>query len=313
MAITRTKLPGGLINQASQHLVGAGELFTTGNIWYVDSASGSDGNAGKDPDFPYATIDTAVEAAVANNGDIIVLMPNHAQTISNATGFLLDKAGLTVLGLGSGRNRPTFTLSAVGSRIAVTAADCAVKNCVFLAGAVAVTTGVGIAASDFVLENCEFGTSSVANNFSSAVVDIVSGQSRVSILGNKFVLPDFGTSVNPVYGIHLSNYNDVVIDSNYFNGACTSAVVSDVGGAEGDSSAIGIFGNFIFNSYGGTTASAIDLNEPAEGMIAYNAIFQIGGNATFAGFFDPANAGCVENYATTAVNRSAILIPATQA
>ena len=81
---------------------------TAGNVWFVNSVSGSDGNVGT-ADSPFATTAHAIVAAVANNGDVIVWEAGHAETIVAAGGITVNKAGLTFWGLGQGKTAPTFT------------------------------------------------------------------------------------------------------------------------------------------------------------------------------------------------------------
>src|SRR3970282_1112510 len=50
----------------------------SGNVWFVNSNTGSDGNTGKRMDKPFATIAKAYAQAVTNNHDVIVLSANGA-------------------------------------------------------------------------------------------------------------------------------------------------------------------------------------------------------------------------------------------
>ena len=49
-----------------------------GNVWFVNSNTGSDGNTGKRMDKPFSTIAKAYTQAVTNNHDLIVLSANGA-------------------------------------------------------------------------------------------------------------------------------------------------------------------------------------------------------------------------------------------
>jgi hypothetical protein len=132
---------------------------TTGNIFYVDSGSGgaADGaGVGQTPDSPFATLDFAIGQCTANNGDVIVLMPGHAETISADGGVAIDVAGITILGLGSGAARPTFTFSATDATMEVTAASTVICNVVLLGGVDATTGVLEIAAADCALINTEY-------------------------------------------------------------------------------------------------------------------------------------------------------------
>lgn len=126
----------GLSNSPSAFLARLG-IFSTGTIFYVDSgstfAADASTNAGDDPSSPFATIDYAIGRCTANNGDVILVMPGHAETVSGAAGINFDLAGVTCIGLGEGAARPTITMSAVASTIAFGAASCWMRNFVILA------------------------------------------------------------------------------------------------------------------------------------------------------------------------------------
>lgn len=134
-----------------------GSHLVTGNVYFVDSgATGtSDSNDGLRPDRALATLDGAINKCTASNGDIIVLMPGHAET---TTAIAADVAGVTVLGVGHGTARPTLTATAAATNlINVTAASFYMEN-VVLVGAASLCTGLlalSAAADYFHMNNCE--------------------------------------------------------------------------------------------------------------------------------------------------------------
>jgi hypothetical protein len=113
---------------------GAG-LVTFGNVFYVLSTVGSDSNTGLDNTSPKATLESAINACTANNGDIIFVLPGHTEAVTS-TSTNLDVAGVTIIGLGSGSMKPVFTFGATSSRFNVTAANCTIQN-------IRCTAGVG--------------------------------------------------------------------------------------------------------------------------------------------------------------------------
>ena len=107
---------------------------TTGNIWFVDSGSANASDAagyGQNPDAPFATIDYAIGNCTASNGDWIMVMPGHAESVSSAAYINADVAGVRIIGLGTGRNRPVLTWTAAAGEIKVNAADVTFENMVF--------------------------------------------------------------------------------------------------------------------------------------------------------------------------------------
>lgn len=167
--MTITAFPNG-VSSFGVPVLGGGSIVTTGSIFFVDSATGSDTNAGTDPSSPLATIDAAVGKCTANKGDHIVVMPGHAESISAAGGLTLDVAGVTIVGLGKGNNRPTITLDTANTAdIDVTTADVRIENVIFSANFADIVECFDLSAAGFTLVNCAFRETAVNMNF----VDII--------------------------------------------------------------------------------------------------------------------------------------------
>ncbi len=122
---------------------------TTGTYFFVNSVTGSAGNDGLSPAAPLLTVQQAITKCTASAGDVIICMPKHAETVT-ATSINLSKIGVTVIGLGNGLSRPTFTYGAAAATITVSAADCAWTGCVHSANFANVAAAFTIgAAKDF--------------------------------------------------------------------------------------------------------------------------------------------------------------------
>jgi len=132
---------------------------TTGKVFHVNS---TDANArdfpshGVSPDKPFATIDFAVGQCRANKGDLILVGPGHAESVTAAGGLALDVAGVTVLGMGGGANRPTVTLSgATSATVTISASSVTVRNLIFVTSLDAIVTAIVITGADCTLMNIE--------------------------------------------------------------------------------------------------------------------------------------------------------------
>lgn len=100
-----------------------------GDIRYVHHGGAGTSGPGWAPENAYTTIDSAISACTANNNDLVVVLPSHAETITSASAIDLDIAGVTVVGLGQGTNRPTVTFgTATTASIDFSAANCTLKN-----------------------------------------------------------------------------------------------------------------------------------------------------------------------------------------
>jgi hypothetical protein len=154
----------------------AGIPPTTGNVFFVDS--GATGVAfdnagwGTRTDQPFATIDFAVGQCTANNGDQIIVMPGHAETVSAAGGLALDVAGITIIGLGSGPDTPTVTLDTADTAdVDVDAAGVTLINLHFVANFLDIATCFDVNADDFSVLGCRFTDTSTILNFLVVVQD----------------------------------------------------------------------------------------------------------------------------------------------
>ena len=137
-----------------------------GNIFYVDSGDGADtaGN-GTHPDSPFETIDFAVGQCTAAQGDVIFVLPGHAETISAAGGLDLDVAGITIIGIGEGADQPTVTLDTVNTAdIDIDAANITIVNVNFVANFADIVAAIDVNADDFTLRKCRFTESATAVN-----------------------------------------------------------------------------------------------------------------------------------------------------
>jgi hypothetical protein len=175
-----------------------GKSFWVGNGTALLSGQrgGSDGNRGTF-DSPFATLDYAVGQCVANRGDIIFVKPGHAETISTATALALDVAGIAIVGLGVGSNRPTFTLdTATTATIGVTAANISIQNCIFTANfADIVSVFTLTTATYFALEQCYIKATATNMNFLNVIdTDATTGNAAGLYVENcKWIEPDLAT------------------------------------------------------------------------------------------------------------------------
>ena len=135
------------------------EFNPSGSVFWVHAGTGTDGAGyGRNPDAPVATLDYAVGLCTADKGDVIYLMPGHAENIASAAGCVLDVAGVKVVGLGYGTLRPTLTLTTADtSKVSITAANCWFENVLVVSNYLSIATAisVGALADGLTLKNVE--------------------------------------------------------------------------------------------------------------------------------------------------------------
>src|SRR3990167_6436912 len=144
---------------------------TTGAVFYVGSLAVPGGVVGVNspeiggrPQQPFATIDYAVGQCTANRGDVIYVLPGHSETIVSATSLVVDVAGVQIIGLGRGVNRPYLDFDNTAGSIELDAA-CRFSNMVLRASVSAVVVGVNVDADDVEIDNIETAWEATGDDF----------------------------------------------------------------------------------------------------------------------------------------------------
>jgi hypothetical protein len=251
------KQPGGMFAVIN-------EQMAVGDIFFVDSNTGTDGASnGKDPDTPVATIDYAIGLCTANKNDVILVFPQHAETVTTA--ITVDIAGVSIIGLGHGRNRPTITGNGTIDAMTVTANDVTIKNLIFaVPGTDAQTADINIAAARCTVENTVHHGSTTAKN----KVDIIT----ITAAGHDALLD----------GVRIHNDTVEVVGGIVFEGACKRAevrncfVFDSVGFTNGaisdEATALGLYihHNVFSNAKAGTVVAEFGNN--STGVMSFNHI-----------------------------------------
>lgn len=182
-----TNFPSGLASRGIP-LPSGGELLSKGDVIHVDS--GHDNASTTNPgtlNYPMSTIDAAINATTANNGDIILVTEGHSETIANATSLVPDVAGVKIFGLGRGADRPTITFSAAAATIPISAASVEFHNFLFtVSGTTDVTAGITVTGADAVIKDCEFREASGTAQFVDGILVSNVAADRILIDAMKF-------------------------------------------------------------------------------------------------------------------------------
>lgn len=194
-----------------------GKVFWVYNGTTLDQGhkNGSNANRGGFSD-PFATIEYAVSQCRSNKGDVIFVKPGHAETIANNTTLTLDKAGVAIVGLGTGSMRPTLTFTtATTANIPVTANNVTVHNLLVVANFADIASVFTLtAAADFVVDSCEFKDTSSILNFLTIVTTVVSTTNDGLTFTNNKVM-GLGTTAATTPIKVASTLDRITISDNY--------------------------------------------------------------------------------------------------
>ncbi len=304
-----TNFPNGVSSFGMPQL-GAGGHFTTGNVYFVDSGAtgASDGNLGDSPGRPLATLNGAVTRATASNGDLIFLMPGHAENVSSATTQLISKAGLTIIGIGHGSLRPTFTYTVATGSFEMDAADCVIENIRFLTSVTAVVAGINVDAAGCTIRNCAFDWDVSGDDF--LIMVDVQGVADCVIEYCDFVAESIAGS-NKALRLHACD-GVIVRENGFFGDYAAAVILGDSATADG----LGVFvnarilGNFVHNTDSAFAQNGIDLNTAITGIISNNRISTLQATDVHS-LLDPGSCLCTQNYAVNAVDEHGLVTPTT--
>lgn len=256
-----------------------GKIFWVSNVTsglLPGQKGGSDGNKGSF-DAPFSTLNYAITQCVANRGDIIYIKPGHAESVISATALNFNKAGVTIVGLGNGSTRPTFTFTTANTAtIPVSADNITITNCIFVGNFLSIASCFTVAAAaDFWIDGCVFRDTSATLGFLSIVTTTVSVNSDGLRYTNNSRKSDATTTPGPdiVIANTMSrlkvNYNKTVhtVASNN-----VAALVEHGALVMTDAEVIG---NYVYSVNTDTATGAILVKTTAttgSGMIAHNRI-----------------------------------------
>lgn len=282
-------------------LIGSGPILTSGKVFFVQYTNGANGTGrGGDSTVPLKTLAYAISLCTAGKGDVILLMPGHAEDIIAAGTITSSKSGVRIIGLGTGALRPTFTFkTATTATIAISGAQSSFENCIFdYTGIDAIATGINITGADVSLLGNRFILGDVTNQATTGVT-LGTGAARVRIQNNHVVSPAVGPNAFITGAVAV---DEPFITDNTIHGEFAQAPIYNL--------TVAWTNVFINRNHFRVLTSAkpaIVLVAAATGLISYNAIacntISAGGSITAAGAFK------VQNYATDTAAGSGVLDP----
>lgn len=185
----------------------AGGNFGTGDFYYVDSGVGSDSYVGTEPKWAFATVDTAFDSGnvSANNGDVIVCMPGHKETLGGADAVDADTAGVLIYCLGEGTDAAEFTYDTAADEIVIGAANivlynarliCAVDQCLM-------AVSIEAAGDNFTMIDCVCPKPTTNSWEFLDTIDVADGADYPRIINCKFYNDEAGAA--PAHLIDAGN------------------------------------------------------------------------------------------------------------
>jgi len=288
------------------------------NVFFVDSSNSLaldsvNDRTGSRWDAPFATLNYAVSRCTASKGDVILIGPGHTETIEDtgsASGtttdeLVFDKIGISVIGIGNGTLKPTFSLeTAVDAALVILAANTYIENIKVVSGLANVTAGITIGASadGTHIHNCEIRDGNAAALELVIGISVAANADDIKITNNVFsTVPSGGcaSAITLAGGCDRMQVVGNVAYGTYSAGVMAAAVAA---------SAEAVITDNIFVNEG---ALALGLHASGTGILARN---YLGGTTSIAAALTGETLmWCFENYVTGAAAASAIIDPAVDA
>lgn len=161
-----------------------------GKVWWVgNNVTGASDSAGygRNPGAPFATLDYAFTSgnATTSRGDVIYVLPYHAEDLSATVLVDADVADTKVIGLGEGLARPRFDYTHADALFSIGANGITLDNLTFRSSITVVTIGIDIeaAVTNTTIRNCEFMIGEAGDGTDDFVIgiDIKAGCTRTTI------------------------------------------------------------------------------------------------------------------------------------
>lgn len=265
----------------------------------------------------HATIDAAINSCTANAGDIILVAAGHAETLSDATSLNLDIAGITIIGLGAGNDRPTITLdTAITATIPVSAANISVKNIIFTANfADIVSVFTLTTANNFTIDGCYFKATAADMDFT-YIVDTnttTSDADGLTIVNSKWI--DVDLVCESMVKMDGDNY-DIVIKNNFVQLGVnnnTAALMAIITGKSVFNAQITDNRVFRLNTDTATGAILVTTDQSDNSGVVARNFAQHADTAAELLITASSGFGTFENYASGVAGASGYLLPAADA
>jgi hypothetical protein len=140
-----------------------------GSVYYVNSAGGGSASSAGTLRDPCLTIQAAVTLAAAqatNKNDVIIVMPDHVETITDGDDLTLSRAGLQVVGIGAGARQPQLRLTtATTATVNISGASTRLVNMRITAAFADVVAAITLSAADVEINGCRIDEEETDENF----------------------------------------------------------------------------------------------------------------------------------------------------
>lgn len=224
-----SKTPGGLpVIQSMTPFIG--------NVFFVDSGDSDNGDTtghGSNPDTPTATIDYTIGLCTASQGDTIFACPGHNEGLASGVTIDLDVAGISVVGLGHGADRPRIDYDHATGSIDLGANSVVLRNFALLPSVTDVAIGIDVeaAVTNVLIEDVEAlsGEDGGGVDEFALFIDVKAGCTRTHVKG--LLYAQDASAAGTLSAVKLTGASDLVHIEDFWIEIVGAGVVAGINGA----------------------------------------------------------------------------------
>lgn len=176
--------------------MGAGVRFPSGTVLppggkvhYVRSTGAQDGDDQSLLKRLHTTLNSALQQCRSGMGDVVMVLPGHTENIASADAMSGLVAGTTIIGVGTGNMRPTFTWTAATSTFLLDVANVTLHNLILNmdpgTGTVNVAAPITVSAAGCAIVGCKIRMGTDANSKVTIGITTTAAGDDLTIAGNE--------------------------------------------------------------------------------------------------------------------------------
>jgi hypothetical protein len=161
-----------------------------GQVFYCCSLGVQDETTADIASMLFTTLGAALGACRANRGDVIYVLPGHTESVTTTPTFV---AGVSIIGVGNGDERPTFNWTAASSQWSIAVANVRIANCILNLAATAATVttkAITIAGASMAFEGCKILVGGAGGTQLVTIgIELTTGADKFAMLGCEIYAP----------------------------------------------------------------------------------------------------------------------------
>lgn len=260
----------------------------------------------------YTTLGAAMAVCTANQGWTVVVLPGHVESVTTTPTFV---AGVTIVGIGTGEERPTFNWTTAASQWAIAVNNVRIINCVLNFAATAATTttkALTCSGTSCRISGCRIIMGTSSTQLATVGIELTTGADKF-ILGadkdseegsNTIYSPSTAAVTSP---LKLTNAVDnVIISNNIFNNGLGTTGGSNITMTVAPTN-IYIGYNVFANTIASSTTSLVGVAS-ATGYVEYNTSYIQAATGGATSFATLGNLQLTQNFGCAGAAKTGILI-----